>query len=101
MQHGLEKLQLPEWADNSAMLTVFHGKELVAYKYQGKPWMVKVDRCGRCGNCCDECADKAFDVGNNGPAICGIDEKKPFGCCLFPFDGKQIEGCNVTYKVSP
>ena len=46
-------LDLPDWTDDG-YIKIISNTELVAYREHGtdRPWMVKVGRCSKCGECC-------------------------------------------------
>ena len=90
-------------------IRIFAGTDMVAYKYTGWNWKVKISACSMCGKCCmKQPADDNFPEVKNGQCIylkndgdkwiCGLGIFwRPFGCGAS--DRSDINDyCTVKYK---
>ena len=89
-------------------LRVFAGIELIAYKYRGDKWMIKIEGCSMCGECCkhlpkehpfpvidEQCIYLINPPGYGDKWICALGINRPFGCAVSNTTAKY---CKVKYK---
>lgn len=103
MKIEVELPSFPEW-DNERCIYILAGIELVAYKYPGRNWMVKIVRCNMCGECCMDlgnnqpfplvttdgvCDHLEKEPGDNKRWRCALSLNRPFGCCIAEPSGKD------------
>jgi len=100
-------IEIPEWAkDNN--IYIMAGMNLLAYRYRGGPFMVKVQSCSMCGRCCSNvtkhhpfptengrCTYLVKEVGNNDRWPCGLGGFRPHACAVTQPDE---EYCTVRFE---
>jgi hypothetical protein len=81
-------LDLPDWVDgDERRIRILYGSELVARKNPWENfWLVKDDRCSRCGQCCLALAP------NSQTTPAGVDDE---GKCKALFDDRGEMSCAI------
>ena len=93
----------------SRTIRIFAGTDMIAYKYTGRNWKVKISACSMCGKCCMNLpADDNFPAVKDGRCIylkndgdkwiCGLGIFwRPFGCGASDRSDPN-DYCTVKYK---
>lgn len=89
-------------------IRVFAGMDLIAYKYRGDKWKIKVRGCSMCGKCCrhlpkehpfptinGQCVYLINPPGHGNKWICGLKINRPFGCAV---SNTKEKYCEVKYE---
>jgi len=85
-------IKLPEWTDERNIY-IFAGIELVIKRDLGE-WMVKTERCNKCGKCCIAVKCKHLILRAN-EWLCKFDANRPFNCSVY--EG-LADYCNIKWK---
>lgn len=105
------EIDLPDYCDDGSAIRIFKGIELVAKKFQNKPWQIKIVRCNLCGKCCtlSVAGTKGLDsatgfckelISGNKPGekICALGSARPFSCCAYAAGEKEKDICCIEWK---
>ena len=109
-------LDLPDWVDDGSAIRIFKGIELVAKKFQGKPWEIKHVRCNLCGECCtikgpgwkdttvgarDDgyCVELIPKPDEPGKFLCRLGSGRPFSCSAYAAGPEDTEICCIRWKI--
>lgn len=109
------EIDLPEWTDNGSAIRIFAGIELVAKRFQNKPWEIKTVRCNFCGKCCTikgpgwkdttvEAKDNGYCVelipksDEKGKFVCRLGSGRPFSCCAYAAGKNDKDICCIEWK---
>jgi len=100
-------IRIPDWAKKHNLF-LFHGMELVAVKRPTGEWVLKDNRCSRCGSCCadrhlgnlpmprNEQGFCMFLSHEDGKPFCSWKQARPFACCIG--EPKFEPNCTVTWR---
>ena len=91
------ELEIPdEFIDPNQNLFIFSGMNHIAFKRPEKnEWIVKVQGCSMCGECCTASNAKGLPITEDGKCVylgdhpteagkkwCKLEILRPFGCCV-------------------
>lgn len=102
-------IDIPDWVSKHQLLTLLAGQEVVAFKWPGEDWKIKVERCNQCGECCLDIPQNHTPFGadeegrcnalkeEDGKLICTAGRNKPWCCLHDPLNIDEL-GCSIRYK---
>jgi hypothetical protein len=105
------EFELPDWVSKHQPLMLLAGQELVAFKWPGQDWKIKIVRCNKCGECCLDIPNEHTPFGSDSEGKCNalqrVDNKnewvctaahqKPWCCLGDPLNIEEL-GCSIRYK---